>query len=585
MSLRFRSCFHRSLRTVALAAAMAAIALASPSSATAQNCPGDGDCLEPNATPGCADLGCCEAVCSIDPFCCEDWDLTCATMADVTCAGLCGAQASGSCFAANGSPGCNDRACCEAVCLGDPYCCNGTWDSSCALFAGFFCEVPGGECGDADAGDCFEANGTPACNDTDCCDVVCGIDPTCCDLNWDAICAAIATDACMGACVVGTASGDQVESEGCDGPSNDACDGGTAEMLDAGRAIHGTFKDAADREVVLVDATSLDLDGDGLVRLRFQAAASSARFSIHEIDCDGVMLLELEVAACITDELIACVPATVLAVIVEPTGEVPPCDEPGWRFETDFADTCGTVCGNAFACLMPHEAPGCADASCCELVCGQDPLCCDWTWDSPCTVLAAELCGGDPPANDTCGTAMPIGNGSTPFRQLLSTVTAPEGDCIDPALRGGDVWFRHVANCDAVLRVGTCGTADFNTLIEVYEGDCRSLTPVECIDDEQFCSFQTGSVLLDVACGETYLIRVSGVDGATGSGDIFVECFGATCPCREDLDGNGRVDGADLGRLFIEWGPCKAGCVADLDDDGQVAGSDLGLLFAAWGDC
>lgn len=49
-----------------------------------------------------------------------------------------------------------------------------------------------------------------------------------------------------------------------------------------------------------------------------------------------------------------------------------------------------------------------------------------------------------------------------------------------------------------------------------------------------------------------------------------------------DLDGNGRIDGADLGILLGDWGSCR-GCASDLDGDGAVSGSDLGLLLGAWG--
>ena len=36
-------------------------------------------------------------------------------------------------------------------------------------------------CGDFCSGDCFEINNTPVCEDEDCCDLVCAIDPFCCD--------------------------------------------------------------------------------------------------------------------------------------------------------------------------------------------------------------------------------------------------------------------------------------------------------------------------------------------------------------------------------------------------------------------
>lgn len=52
-----------------------------------------------------------------------------------------------------------------------------------------------------------------------------------------------------------------------------------------------------------------------------------------------------------------------------------------------------------------------------------------------------------------------------------------------------------------------------------------------------------------------------------------------------DLDGNGVVNGADLGILLGLWGVCpaEAACIADLNGDGVVNGADLGALLAAWG--
>jgi hypothetical protein len=47
-----------------------------------------------------------------------------------------------------------------------------------------------------------------------------------------------------------------------------------------------------------------------------------------------------------------------------------------------------------------------------------------------------------------------------------------------------------------------------------------------------------------------------------------------------DLDGDGRVDGADLGLLLGSWG--QVGGDADLDGSGLVDGGDLGILLGAW---
>lgn len=51
-----------------------------------------------------------------------------------------------------------------------------------------------------------------------------------------------------------------------------------------------------------------------------------------------------------------------------------------------------------------------------------------------------------------------------------------------------------------------------------------------------------------------------------------------------DLDGDGAVDGADLGLLLSTWGECESceACPADLTGDCVVDGADLGALLSAW---
>jgi hypothetical protein len=49
-----------------------------------------------------------------------------------------------------------------------------------------------------------------------------------------------------------------------------------------------------------------------------------------------------------------------------------------------------------------------------------------------------------------------------------------------------------------------------------------------------------------------------------------------------DINGDGRVDGADLALLLTAWG--ARGGPADLDGSGVVDGSDLGILLTNWGD-
>jgi hypothetical protein len=52
--------------------------------------------------------------------------------------------------------------------------------------------------------------------------------------------------------------------------------------------------------------------------------------------------------------------------------------------------------------------------------------------------------------------------------------------------------------------------------------------------------------------------------------------------CAADLNGDGQVNGADLGLLLANWGGTGIG---DLDGSGTVTGADLGIMLAAWGAC
>ena len=54
--------------------------------------------------------------------------LTCSTPCDVP---ACGASLSGGCCTPHPTPYCDDQDCCEAVCELDPFCCQSAWDGFC----------------------------------------------------------------------------------------------------------------------------------------------------------------------------------------------------------------------------------------------------------------------------------------------------------------------------------------------------------------------------------------------------------------------------------------------------------------------
>ena len=60
----------------------------------------------------------------------------------------------------------------------------------------------------------------------------------------------------------------------------------------------------------------------------------------------------------------------------------------------------------------------------------------------------------------------------------------------------------------------------------------------------------------------------------------------ASAQCPSDLNGDGFVNGDDLGTMLGAWGPCVgSSCPADLNADGSVDGDDLGTLLGGWGSC
>jgi hypothetical protein len=129
----------------------------------------------------------------------------------------CGVAGTGNCWisAGNGSPFCEDGACCELICEIDEFCCSdlGQWDFLCAAQANALCgeHTPNDPNAPVDpptgpdrcaagilAGGCFVPSfGSPGCNDGGCCFAVCEVEPFCCTGVWDGNCVELAFDICI----------------------------------------------------------------------------------------------------------------------------------------------------------------------------------------------------------------------------------------------------------------------------------------------------------------------------------------------------------------------------------------------------
>jgi len=192
-----------------------------------------------------------------------------------------------------------------------------------------------------------------------------------------------------------------------------------------------------------------------------------------------------------------------------------------------------------------------------------------------------------PPANDRCFDAVPIvpGEGPAPFdttRAISDEPSAPGGGCAGTGIYK-DVWFSFSPRGAGPTTLSLCGGAPFDTRLEVWDACPESGgAVVGCNDDGCGPQSRLEATLL---CSRTYLVRVAGYGPASaGTGALSISDGPVECaaPCPNDLDGDGAVDGGDIGRLLLGWGGPGP---SDLNRDGLTDGADLALCLLSWGDC
>ncbi len=145
--------------------------------------------------------------------------------------------------------------------------------------------------------------------------------------------------------------------------------------------------------------------------------------------------------------------------------------------------------------------------------------------------------------------------------------------------------------CDfsASLRgVVDCDENGIDDLIEI-DGGLATDSDGDGIPDhcEPDCNGNGADDALDLANETSFDCNENGIpdECEVAEGDGTPDCEEA---CPADLDGDGTVDGADLGRFLLDAGTtCDPDlpCPADFNGDGEVTGGDLGLLLVAWGAC
>lgn len=186
------------------------------------------------------------------------------------------------------------------------------------------------------------------------------------------------------------------------------------------------------------------------------------------------------------------------------------------------------------------------------------------------------------PANDSCfdATVLPPCPETLeiPFCTTAATSSAlPVSDCglADEIYK--DIWFEIEAKSDGELTVSTCGTADFDTVIAIYEaifpdialcpttgGPISFANLIGCSDDAPSCGGNTSKVTVDVTKGYVYKIRLGSyfaIEGGTGTLEVKFDGEGDTCfdPASVGVVTSATYDGCTAGNPLAETPPCSFG--------------------------
>jgi hypothetical protein len=271
---------------------------------------------------------------------------------------------------------------------------------------------------------------------------------------------------------------------------------------------------------------------------------------------------------------------------------------PGFYCRTPFGD-----CGGQGACAPMPEF--------CTLI--LNPVCgCDGqTYGNPCLAAAAGVnvahagpCQSEP-SPCAAGAACPPGF----YCQSPPGLCGGPGMCT-PIPQFCQAIFDPVCGCDGQTYGNACYAAGAGVSIAHF-GPCGKPSP--CADGAAcspgfYCQKNFGDCDGQGTCAPMPTIcplifaPVCGCDGQTYDNACFAAGHGVNVahdgPCKgapdpADLNGDGVVNGLDLGFLLATWSipPGTPGCgglalpepcPADLNGDGVVDGLDLGILLAAW---
>jgi hypothetical protein len=421
----------------------------------------------------------------------------------------------------------------------------------------------------AGAGSCCQSNGSPGCENPECCTEVCGLDPFCCLTTWDEVCAVEAGLNCGPGvvCPACPIAGANNEGEPCGTNNNGGCNStppafapitpgvakiGTVNAVGGTRDTDWYSFSVASTSSITVDLTSQAIVGAFLATGIDTCALTIVSFA-SSADCTPLFPATAPLAA-----------AGTYGVIVLPANPDQSGIFDGLPCTSGINTYSVTVTVGPIVICQVDVPPGATDE-------------------------------GEPCGDDTNG-----GCNSTPssFTRIASGGDVFHGTAwADMGTRDTD-WYSFTLTGSG--EVSATLTSEFPGIVGIVDvSDCAN--PVFVGD----VAFSDACALSDIAGGTLpageYAVFVSTADevggpifegipcGGGGLGDqlgndyvLEVTLFGDGA-CEGDTNSDGVVDVQDLVNVITAWNTNNPG--ADVTDDGTVDVQDLVLVITNWGPC
>lgn len=428
-------------------------------------------------------------------------------------------------------------------------------------------------CGSPFAGSCFVPGPSPSCNDATCCETICAIDPFCCAVEWDGICAEEAMIGCteptqLTRTIIDPLSGrryaiwdsaiwltarDAIRAAG----------GDLATVRDRmhqdwlRRAVFGPAPYATSGSVWigLTDAPYAGTKQGDFV----WSDGAPVDFTNWQLgQPDNLEVYEDYVAMRVSDGRWR--------------------DQVAFQVERSLAEFPRPNCGESGDCFSTHGSAGCADGTCCESVCTVDEFCCTTAWDATCVQLALVQC-------DAQIVAGPFINHATRSRYYIasaSSATIAErlalelgGTLAVPDNAAENTWIR--------LNLGNGPLGPIAGWLGVHDQLAEGVYTTQRGALATYLGWNIGQPNGGAAANFVRM-EPNPLPGFGGWNDVthvqaahaFIEVA-----CEGDLSDDGIVGPADLSILLGAWG----GVAGDLDGDGTTGPADLSVLLGRWGSC